>query len=412
LAVDDSPDTLDALLQNLTSEGYEAVSAPGAADAVELLSREAFDILITDMKMPGMSGMELVKLARERYPEMEIMMITGYATIEGAVEAVKTGAEEYLAKPFTLEEIFSALDRLQEKQKRRRESRRPGPGRHGLIGGSEAMRRTFAAMEQAALHPGPVLILGESGTGRASVARALASLRGVADGTLISLDAKGVQAVLNLDLLRGNFKPPAVYLRAVDRAGSETLAAIAGLLAGHSFLPFHLFLSAGPDLPLLVEHRLFPRELSAALSAFTVMLPPLRERGEDVLALAEHFFAILSDRAQAPPPGMAEPFRRALFAYSWPGNVEELREAVTRAFLNRRGDVLGWVDLPHPIRPAKEDSTGRALAEVEADHILKVLASTGGHRGKAAEILKIDRKTLREKLKGIGAEGRIEEAGD
>jgi len=172
LVVDDSPDTLDILHQNLTSRGHKVSVAPGAAEALEILSGETFDLVLTDMKMPGMSGIDLTRVVRERYPDMEVMMITGYATVESAVEALKTGAEEYLAKPFTDEELFAAVDRVLGKLRARRDARAAARGRFGLVGESEGMRRAFVAIEQAARRTGPVLILGEVGTGRWAAARA------------------------------------------------------------------------------------------------------------------------------------------------------------------------------------------------------------------------------------------------
>ena len=406
LAVDDSPDTLDALLQNLKAEGYDAVSAPGAAEALALLEREAFDTVITDMKMPGMSGMDLIKVVRERYPDVEIMMITGYATIEGAVEAVKTGAEEYLSKPFTLEELFAALERLSEKQRRLRKVRGVR-GRFGMVGESDAMRRTFAAVEQAARHSGPVLILGERGTGRSFTARILAAERGLAQDPLIFLSPAALQSAWLPAMVQGEGRSGVAYLKAVDLASTQEMENVRALLAGHSLLPVHLFLSAGPDLPLMAERGMFPKDLYALLGANIIPLPPLRDRGEDAVLLAEHFAADFSQRVSHPPPVFSEAARRSLRTYSWPGNVEELKDAIARAFLRHSRGEISSADLPDHVRQAAETPKPRSLAKAEADHILHVLASTGGHRGRAAEILKIDRKTLREKLRSLEIEGQV-----
>lgn len=403
LAVDDSPDTLDALLQNLCAEGYEAVGSAGAEEALVLLEREAFDVVITDMKMPGMGGMELMKIVRERHPDIELMMITGYATIEGAVEAVKTGAEEYLSKPFTIEELFAALERLREKQRRRREFR-GARGRFGMIGESDGMRRAFAAMEQAARHPGPVLILGESGTGRARAARAMARERGLSEAPFVAADAQDLRPAWLERMGGGHEGGGSVYLKAVDTARRDGLDVLRGLLAGHKLLPVDLFLSADPDLALRVERGLFPEDLFSLLGSNTVALPALRDRGNDVLLLANYFAEGYSSDSRRGAMRFSKAAQGALLAYSWPGNVEELREGVARACLRCAGEEVGLEGLPTPVAGAAEGFAHRTLAQAERDHIRRVLASVGGHRSRAAEILKIDPKTLREKIKAAGME--------
>jgi DNA-binding NtrC family response regulator len=243
-----------------------------------------------------------------------------------------------------------------------------------------------------------VLILGEPGTGRAAVARALAAQRGLGDAPFVTLDPIGARAILESGLLGAESKSATIYLPGVDLAGTDSLVALGGLLAGHVLLPVHLILSAGPDLPLLSEAGIFRRDLSDLLSAHSITLPPLRERGGDVMLLAEHFVAPLAQRAGVRAPGFPDPVRRALLSYPWPGNAEELRGEVTRAFLRRRGEAVELADLSAHVRGAADSGVQRTLAQAQEDHIQKVLASVGGHRGRAAEILRIDRKTLRERL--------------
>ncbi len=177
LIVDDSPATLEMLERNLSSEGYEVLAAPGVAEAIKILDDTPVDLVITDYKMPEISGMDLIRYVRENLKNTEVMMITGYATVEGAVDAIKAGAEEYLTKPFTDEELFSAVRRALDKLKLRMaiQDRLPQTikSRYGLLGESEPMNQVFSAIAKAASTPATVLITGQSGTGKELVARAI-----------------------------------------------------------------------------------------------------------------------------------------------------------------------------------------------------------------------------------------------
>jgi two-component system, NtrC family, response regulator HydG len=405
LVVDDSPDTLDILQQNLASRGYEVTGASGAAEALGLMAGATFDLVLTDMKMPGMTGIDLTRIVREQYPGMEVMMITGYATVENAVEALKTGAEEYLAKPFTDEELFAAVDRVAAKLRARREARAATRGRFGLIGESEGMRRAFAAIEQAARQTGPVLILGEAGTGRRAAIRAVRMNGSAGPAPTLTFDCgdlAGFQAEKALELLQG----AALHLTNLHKAGADMQERIRMLIANPPRQDAQIFFAADPDLPLLVGHGIFSADLYNLVSANTVALPPVRERGDDAILLAEHFVVSLAEIMGRAAPALSIQAQRAIRAYPWPGNVEELRAVVTGAVLQISGMSIDLSDFPLPFRDALGGVAERSLAEAEADHILRVLAYAGGQRGRAADILRIDRKTLREKLKGLAKEGR------
>ncbi|MHC5034699.1 MAG: sigma-54-dependent transcriptional regulator, partial [Planctomycetota bacterium] len=177
LVVDDVPDTLEVIQRNLSSEGHRVFAAPGVAEAIRVLDSGPIDLIITDLKMPGADGLVLVRHVRENCKDTQIMMITGYGTIEGAVEAIKTGAEEYLRKPFTDEELSAAVRRVLEKLHTLRAARSqpsaPAPSAYGLLGQSDGMRTIASAIAKAASTPATVLISGESGTGKEVVARAI-----------------------------------------------------------------------------------------------------------------------------------------------------------------------------------------------------------------------------------------------
>lgn len=407
LLVDDSPDTLEVLERNLADRGFTVITASGAPEAMEALLKHPVDLLITDIRMPDMSGMELLRHVRENHPETRVMLITGYATIEGAVEAVKTGAEEYLSKPFTAEELFAAVGRVLGKVHQAR-SGRAGHSRTvlGLVGASEAMRLAFDSLESAVASPAPVLFLGEDGTGRQSAARALHGAGSREAHPFLVLDGEVIPAShLVEEALRGfaSAGEGTLYLRAVEAWPAVILEELSGR-TGEAALPCRLVASAGPRFPALVARGVLPMALGALLSWETIRLPPLRERGMDILLLAEHFTRATAFSCGRLAPEMTAPFRQALLTYPWPGNVRELRSVISTMVREGASDPLDLPDLPEMVRAfgTSRASARRSLAEVEAGHIREVLSSVDGHKSRAAEILGIDRKTLREKLKVPG----------
>jgi DNA-binding NtrC family response regulator len=209
LVVDDAPSTIEVLSRNLTNNGYRVFTAQSVSDAVEVLEIESIDLVITDLKMPKVSGLDLVRHVRENLPDTEVMMITGYATVEGAVEAVKTGAEEYLTKPFTDEELLSAVGRSLDKLHMRRAQKGllpPASKSQGLVGESGAIRKVFEAIAKAATTPATVLITGESGTGKELVARAVHYQSSRATSPFVPVNCGGIPESLLESELFGHVK--------------------------------------------------------------------------------------------------------------------------------------------------------------------------------------------------------------
>ncbi len=382
LAVDDSTETLELLKRRLESRGHRVAAAASVDEAVEALERRPFDVVITDLKMPGRSGMELVHHVRDRHPGTVIVMITGYATIQGAVDAVKAGAQEYLAKPFTNAELHEVIDRALARADlvRRRGTGEP-LGRFGLVGASTGMRAAFDAMEEALGDDRPVLFVGETGTGRRTAARGLVP----EGGWLLDLDALGSRTLEST----ARAASAGALLRRAELVGSEDISGVRRLASALSRAGARLFASASPA----VDERLW-----GPLHPQRVTLPPVRERGDDVHLLATHFAALA---AAADAPAFGEDVRRVFHEYAWPGNVAELEAVVADAVRGASGEMVSIVDLPAWLRPlagAAADAS-RSLAEVEAEHIARVLRQTGGNRSRAAEILGINRRTLGEKLK-------------
>ncbi len=433
LVVDDAPETLEVLQRNLQSKGYQVFTAPGVADAIRVLEETPVDLVITDLKMPKVSGLDLVRHVRENFKDTEVMMITGYPSIGGAVDAVKSGAEEYLAKPFTDEELFSAVRRALDKLRVRRVAQAP-PYRtrrapHGLVGESEAMQTVFTAIAKVASTPVTVLICGESGTGKELVARAIHYSSPRASAPFVPVSCGAIpEGLLESELfgyVKGAFTG-ATETRAgffqtadggtifLDEIASTSLAMQAKLLrvlqdkevcmlgsTRSRKVDVRILAATNKDLPSLVKHELFREDLYFRLNVIMIDIPPLRERGDDVLLLIHHFADTFARELGKPVRRFSDQALQVLRSYHWPGNVRELENVIQRLVVMTEGDFIEVPDLPSLMRFSALRGTGldRTLAEVEAEYIRNVLANVDGNRTRAAEILGIDRKTLREKLK-------------
>ncbi|MBN2020657.1 MAG: sigma-54-dependent Fis family transcriptional regulator [Sedimentisphaerales bacterium] len=432
LVVDDTPGTLEVLQRNLTAEGYITYTASGAAEALKLLEGTPLDLVITDLKMPKISGIDLVRHIRENYKNTEVMMITGYATVENAVEAVKSGAEEYLPKPFTDGEILAAVRRVFEKLKQRRESStKPaqGPvGAHGLIGESQVMQKVFSAIQKASLTSATVLITGESGSGKELVARAIHYNSARAPAPFVPVNCGGIpEGLLESELFgyvkgafTGAYESRAGFFQTadggtifLDEIGETSLAMQVKLMrvlqekevymVGDSRprkVDVRVIAATNKNLPGLIKSRVFREELYYRINVITIEVPPLRNRGGDILLLVEHFAEKFAGELGRAVPRFSEKALEALKSYSWQGNVRELENVIQRIIVMNDEQVVEVPDLPAFARFSAIRTTGvnRTLAEVEADHIRNVLSGVGGNKTRAAKILGIDRKTLRKKM--------------
>ena len=433
LIVDDSANTLEVLRRNLTAAGYQVFTAPGVSGAIEILEQTRLDLVITDLKMPNVSGMDLVRHIRENFRDTEVMMITGYPSIEGAVEAVKTGAEEFLAKPFTDTELLSAVQRVLDKTKVRRSGRaKPDqvvPAHKGLIGSSEGMREVFIAICKASSASATVLITGESGTGKELAARAIHYSSVRPSAPFVPVNCGGIpEGLLESELfghVKGSFtgatESRAGFFHAadggtifLDEISDMSLAMQVKLLrvlqdkevcmVGSNRtrkVDVRILAATNKDLQGLVKKGLFREDLFYRLNVITIIIPPLRERGDDILLLAHHFLTQFAAESGKATPRFSDEALQSLRSYNWPGNVRELENVIQRLVVMTDGDLIEVPDLPSLMRFSALRNTGftRTLAEVESEYITNVLASVDGNKTRAAEILGIDRKTLREKLK-------------
>jgi two-component system, NtrC family, response regulator HydG len=435
LVVDDSPATLEVLQRNLTADGFRVFTAPGVAEALRLLDHTAVDLVITDFKMPGVSGMDLVRHVRENLHNTEVMMITGYATVEGAVQAVKIGAEEFLAKPFTDEELLDAVNRALGKLRLRRAAHdtalEPNANYPGILGESEAMKRVLAAVAKAATTSATVLIAGESGTGKELVARAIHYTSPRASAPFVPINCGGIpEGLLESELfgyVRGAFtgatetragffqtaEGGTVFLDEISETSASMQVKLLRVLQDKEVcmvgdtrvrkVDVRVIAATNKDLLSLVQKNVFREDLFFRLNVITITIPPLRERGDDTLRLASHFAAKYAREFGRPVPLFTEAALRIIAGYYWPGNVRELENFVQRIVVMSERESVDVTDLPAHMRfsAARESGLNRTLAEVEAEHIRNVLAGVDGNKSRAAEILGIDRKTLRDKLKKL-----------
>jgi len=434
LVVDDSPQTRTLLQRTLQAAGYECFTAGSVGEAVRLLEQTAVELVITDLRMPGESGMDLVRHVRENLPRTQVMMITGYATVEGAVEAVKTGAEEYLAKPFTDEELFAAVERALEKLRLRRAVRRSEePSSYGIIGGSAAMREVFRAIDKSAGTNATVLISGESGTGKELVARAVHYHSPRAKAPFVPVNCGGIpEGLLESELfgyVKGAFTgagetragffqtaeggtifldeisetSPAMQIKLL-RVLQEREVAMVGS-TNRRRIDIRVLAATNKNLRRLVDRGAFREDLYYRLNVVAIDLPPLRERGDDVLLLARHFAARYAEELDRPLPLFTDKALDVLTSYAWPGNVRELENLIQRLLVMSEGGeqsrtMIDVSDMPDYMRYcAGGAGLDRSLAEVEAEHIRRVLEAHGGNKTQSAKVLGIDRKTLREKIK-------------
>jgi len=432
LVVDDAPNTLEILQRNLQSEGYTVFTAQDVVTAVHILDETPFDLVITDFKMPKLSGLDLLRHVRENFKDTEVMMITGYPTVGGAVGAVKAGAAEYLAKPFTDEELLNSVQNTLEKVRMRRTSQaeqKTLPAPKGLIGESPAMQKVFSAVAKAAPTAATVLISGESGTGKELIARAIHYNSPRASAPFVPVNCAAIPETLLESELFGYMKGAftgANETRAgffqtadggtifLDEISATTTAAQVKLLrvlqerevcmVGSTRprkVDIRVLAATNKELEGLVKKDLFREDLYFRLNVLTISLPPLRERGHDVLLLIRHLATKFARELGRSEPHFSDEALQVLRDYHWPGNVRELENVIQRLVVMNDAALIEVADLPSLMRFSALRGVGlhRTLAEVETEHVRNVLASVNGNRTRAAQILGIDRKTLREKLK-------------
>ncbi|WP_419785275.1 sigma-54-dependent transcriptional regulator [Pseudodesulfovibrio sp.] len=433
LAVDDSRATLEVIKRNLVPEGYEVHTCERVSDALPLLEDMAIDLVITDYRMPQSTGMDLIRHVRANYPDTEIMMITGYPSIPGAVEAIKDGAGEYLAKPFTTEELLSAVERIVERLQRRRvlSSSDTPPDNFGIIGSSPEMEHVFQRIGKAARTDANVLIAGDSGTGKELVARAVHYNSVRRASSFVPVNCTAIPDSLVESELFGHVKGAftgakdgragffeiasggSIFLDEIGDASPNMQAKLLRVIQSKEFskvgssrvhkVDTRIIAATHKDLRRMVEEGTFREDLFYRINVVDIPVPSLCERGDDILVLVNHFLTKFSKAMHRTPPRLTDEALGVLRGYSWPGNVRELENLIQRVVVIVDHDPIDVTDLPDAMRFClpREAGSNRSLAEVESEHIQRVLMTVRGNKTRAAEILGINRKTLREKLRRI-----------
>lgn len=435
LVVDDAPGTLEVIKRNLISKRYQVFIATNVAQAIRTLEATPIDLVLTDFKMPEADGFDLLRHVRENYRDIEIVMITGFPSLEGAVRAVKIGAEEYLAKPFTDEELFGVVSRALKKLKERRKAfSLQIPDNHfGLIGESRAMRAVYHAIAKAADTMATILICGESGTGKEIVARAIQYNGQRASAPFVPVNCGAIpENLLESELfgyVRGAFTGATesragffqtadkgtIFLDEVSEASLSMQVKLLRILQdGEIFMlgssrstkvNVRIMAATNKNLEDLVRKGAFREDLFYRLNVVTINIPPLRERANDIELLIQHFNTKFSNEFGKKAPNISDEVFQVLKSYHWPGNIRELENIIQRFVVMADSDVIEMYNVPSIMRFSAigGSNVNRTLAEVEAEHIQRVLASVDGNKTRAARMLGIDRKTLREKLKRIQA---------
>jgi DNA-binding NtrC family response regulator len=453
LIVDDDHSMCEALAAGLMRRDFEVSWVTNGNEALLLLAERDFDSVVTDLNMPGLNGLELCERIATNQPDVPVIVITAFGSLETAIGAIRVGAYDFITKPLDLEALVVALRRalqhraLGEEVRRLREMVDAGRRLEELLGTSPAMKRLKALLGRVVPTDTSVLVTGESGTGKEVVARLLHEHGPRAHGPFVAVNCAAMpEALLESELFghaRGAFTDAraartGLFVQAdggtllLDEIGELPLALQPKLLralqerrvrpvGSDKELPFdaRLVATTNRDLESAVEEGRFREDLYFRVNVVTVTLPPLRARGGDVLLLAQQFLRHYADEAGKAVRGLSAAAAERLLAYVWPGNVRELQNCIERAVALTRWEELAVEDLPEKIRQysrshvivAGDDPSELVpLEEVERRYIVRVMEAVGGNKTMAAKVLGVGRKTLYRKLDRY--EGNASESGD
>jgi DNA-binding NtrC family response regulator len=435
LIVDDEGVVRNSLTEWFAGEGYTTKGVPGGREALELVDRQDWDVALIDLKMPGMDGVELQRHLRDKDPDLTVIMMTGFGTVDTAVQALKQGAYDYLTKPIDPDELLHTVDKAMEVRRARRENvqlreclEEIFPTTR-LIGKSQAMKRVEELVEMVAPTPATVLITGESGTGKEIVARAIHASSPRRHMPMVVIHCGALtETLLESELFgheRGAFtgaqnrkkgkfelaEGGTVFLDEIADISLRTQTDLLRVLQEREIVrvggqettkvDFRCIAATNKDLRTMVEAGTFRPDLFYRLNVVSIELPALRNRKDDIPLLIDYFLQKFSQSMNRPVPELAPDALALLLNYDWPGNVRELENAIERALVIRRGPRVEASDFPFQLaQPPK--ANGRSLEEVERGHIEVVVKETSGNLSQAARILHIDRTTLYNKLRRYG----------
>ena len=454
LLVEDEAPLREAVAEQLADRGYHVEQAESGEAALARIADFAFDILITDLRLPGIDGSSLVQAAVERYPDIIAIVITGFGTVKDAVEVIRRGAWDFVSKPFQIDELLHVLDAALEQRRLKSENaylRAQLDARYrfeGIVGKSRAMARLFQLLETVAATASTILISGETGTGKEVVARAIHQSSPRRMHRFVALNCSAIpETLLEAELfghVRGAFTGAVGNRQGrleqahkgtlfLDEVGTMSQALQMKLLRvlqerefervgdSHTIkVDVRVIAATNSDLGKLVADGQFREDLFYRLNVIPVELPPLRDRKEDIPLLVQHFLEKFNAESDPPRPlaamlTVSQEAMRRLMSYPWPGNVRQLENAIERATAFTVGrSQIDANDLPPEIQHAEEPALSstvslpedgmdldRFVASIERDLIQRSLERTGGNKGQAAKLLNLKRTTLVEKIKRL-----------
>ena len=438
LIVDDEETIRETCARVSEQCGMKAVAVATAEEALEILEHSPIDIVLMDLKLQQSNGVELIKQVQDAHPEVTVVVLTQYGTIESAVEVTRRGAVDYVTKPFRIEELRSRLERvaravdLQQENRLLREQLRTRPGFGGLIGVSMKMQRVYKMIEKVSQHEYPVLVLGESGTGKELVARSIHFSGPRRDRPFAPVDCSAlVPALIESELFgyvtgamqakQGSLEAAQGGTLFLDEIGDMPVDLQSKLLRAleerevkpvgsteRRHINVRIIAATNRDLETPIRSGTFRQDLYFRLNVVQIKLPPLRERKSDIPILVTAFLEKFSN-PQGPVRTISGEAMRRLIAYDWPGNVRELENAIERAAAPGSGPILHMGDLPSNLQypttervPEKDEIL--PLEELERRAILRTLRETGGDKLSAARLLGIGKTTLYRKLKQYNME--------
>ncbi len=452
LLVEDEASLREVTARRLADEGYRVVAVDSGEEAVDRLAECAFDVVLTDLRLPGIDGSAVMDAALERYPDIVCIVVTGFGTVTDAVAAIKRGAADFITKPFQLGQLLHVMRSALEQRRLRSENawlRSQIQERYrfeGLVGRSPRMRELFDLLETVAASPSTVLITGETGTGKELAARAIHHNSARRGHRLVALNCSAVpESLLEAELfghVRGAFTGAVatrqgrlesahegtLFLDEVGTMSAPLQAKLLRVLQERELerigddrpirIDVRIIAATNADLAQLVRDGGFREDLYYRLNVIPILLPPLRERREDIPLLVRHFVeAFGRQQGRSRAVTVTQAAMRRMMAYGWPGNIRQLENAIERALtLSRNRAWIDVGDLPQELQQASlseppalpaipEDGFDLTayVAGIERQLIRLALADTGGNRQQAARRLGLKRTTLVEKLKRLGA---------
>lgn len=445
LVVDDEKVMREGCSRILLNEGYKVFTADCGEGAIEKFDREPFDLVLLDLKLPGMGGIETLRRLKEMEPGLTILIMTGYPSIESAVKAIKLGAYDYITKPFDPDTLRIAVNRALERKNlvaenhHLRQQLKARDETDIIIGQSEAMRNIYELVRRTAPTDSTVLITGESGTGKELIARAIHDYSLREEREFVTVDCSAlVETLLESELfghVKGSFTGAiqakygsfelanggTFFFDEIGNLSLDIQAKLLRVIQEKEIKPVgsertikvdvRIIAATNQDLKQSIAKKTFREDLYYRLNVVPVHIPPLRERKEDIPLLVNHFLKKYNRKREVPITKVESETMKLLMSYDWPGNVRELENGIERALILEDGDALlpscfPWLVEKRQMRVPVGNGKIYSLEELEKKHIARVLGETKGHKGKTANLLGIDRKTLYQKIKKYGLDGK------